>query len=600
MGRLVPVKLPPGIVQAQSDQASAGRWIDCDKVRFVDGYPQKLGGVQRFFPDQITGIVRGAKAWNAYSGAQCLMFGSACELQLYRNDILSTLTPYRSDAINISLTDPFETTSGSAIVTVNDTAHNIETAGRIVVFSGASAVGGVTIDGEYTVTEVIDANTFTITHSSAAASTATGGGSVTASYTINCGRVDAEYLLGWGVGAWGEGYWGTDRSIASTDISEPRTWSMDVYGEDLLINPVDGAIYVYDAGTGTNRPSILANAPTEVRFVFVTPERYIMALGCNRVSSGNQDDMVVRWPDVDDNTDWTPTTTNRSNERKLQGGTRLMAGCGMSDGISLVWSDYGLFLFQYTGSTEIYSSRLIASKCGMISPNAWAKVEAMAFWMSENNFWMWAGYAQPIPNVQDIRTFVFDNLNKEQQFKSFAFLNSRYNEIWFVYPHGDSTEPNRYAAVDLDTYAWILGTWDRSAAAVYETGETRPVLFGQDGYAYVHEVIENPDDNGAAMNAYIEAAPLQMDDGNRLIDVFGFIPDFKRQTGDMSLYIYGLDHPRDSVLMSDMITIEDTSKREEPRVAGRQVGFKMTSNVVGGDFRLGEPQIEIQGAGSRI
>ena len=593
-----PADIPPGVVKVDSDYAATGRWIDMDKVRFVRGKAEKLGGIQKLTEDSYSGIPRGAKAWNTFLGIQCLGFGTACSFHIYREGTIFRVTPFRADAIGLTLTDPFTTVDGSAVVTVSDVAHGIAEAGTLVAFSGASAVGGITIDGEYAVTAIVDNDSFTITHSTAASSAATGGGTVSASYEINCGNVDPAYLLGWGVGLWGQGYWGTDVSLASAILSEPMVWSMDTYGEDLVLNPLNGAIYVYDADAGAQRPSLLAGAPTQVRFTFVTPERYIFALGCNDLFSGNQDSMIVRWPDIEDNTDWSPSSVNTANQRRLQGGTRLMAGAALSDGVSLIWSDAACFLFQFTGSNEVYASRQIATNCGIIAPHAFTKSNGMAFWMGSGNLWMYTGYVQPIPNVEDIRSWLFRNLNKTHAFKAFATYNPMFNEVWFFFPAGVSKEPNWYVAVNLDDWSWIHGSFDRSAGAAFTSGEARPMMLGN-GRIYVHDVVENPDTDGSPMAAHIELAPTDIDGGNTCVDIYGFVPDFQRQAGAMSLYIYGRDHPRDSDINADTVVITPADVIGDTRSAGRQFGMKLSTNTLGGDFRLGRFGLEVSGAGKK-
>jgi hypothetical protein len=595
----VPITVPPGVVKVDSDYAASGRWIDTDKTRFDRNLPEKVGGVQKLTPDTFSGIARGANAWNAYAGTQLLLFGTACQLYGLQQGVITRITPYRTDATGLTLTNPFTMVNGSAIVNVQDTAHGITGTGTTVTFADASAAGGITIDGDYTVTSIVDADNFTITHSDPATSDTTGGGTVTASYEINCGPVDTDYLLGWGVGGWGFGYWGTDVSIANAVIVEPYTWAFGNYGEDLIVNPLNGGLYYFDASSGMGRPSRIANSPAQCRYVFVTPERYIIALGCTRVS-GNQDGMVVRWPDVLDFTDWTPTTTNTANERTLQGGTRLIAGTALTDGLSLVWSNAGCFVFQFTGSAEVYASRMIAENCGLVGPQAFATANGAAFWMGNNELWMYAGYVQPIPNSVDIVNWVFDNVNEEQIFKSVAFFNAAHNEVWFLFPSGSSLEPDKYVMVNLDSYAWANGTWTRTAHAAFTTGENRPILFGTDGYIYAHETRNSTDEDGSAMSAHIELAPTDIDGGNTSVDIFGFVPDFQTQSGDISLYIYGRDNPRDSDFMSETIDITETDRLVDLRgVAGKQFGFKITSNTIGGDFRMGRPGLEISGAGQK-
>ena len=101
------------------------------------------------------------------------------------------------------------------------------------------------------------------------------------------------------------------------------------------------------------------------------------------------------------------------------------------------------------------------------------------------------------------------------------------------------------------------------------------------------------------MSAHIELGPTDIDAGNVSVDIFGFVPDFQKQSGDMTLYLYGRDHPRDSDFMTDTLTIADSDKLVDARVAGRQFGLKLTTNVLGGDFRLGKFGLEVSNAGRK-
>lgn len=592
----VPLSLPPGVVLTDSPYAAKGRYLATDKVRFSKGLPEKIGGITELVDAEFAGIARGARTGLLNSGAAYLVFGTACNLYTLRATTLSAITPYRYGAEGVTLNNPFTTVVTETLVTVTWATHGIDAAGKYVTFDGATAVGGITIDGDYIVQEIVGPNEFTIEHTSAATSSASGGGTVTASAEINCGDQDPEYLLGWGIGGWGEGGWGVARPIESAELSEPLIWSIANYGQDMIISPSEGAIYYYDGSDSLTRPVIVDGAPAQSRFVFVTPERFIFALGCTTLSAV-KDNMTVRWADVDDNTDWIPSSVNRANERRLQGGGRLIAGTGLVQGLSLVWSDTTAFTFQFNGGDTVYDSRPVGSNCGLVAPHAFATVDGAAFWMGQNTLHMFNGsFVQPIPNVEDVRDWVYRRLNRAHLFKAIAFHNQAYNEIWFLFPTVAS-EPDTYVAVNLNNFAWINGTLTRTAVDRYSTGDGRPVMFGTDGKIYSHESLDTPDDNGAAMEAYIEAAPFDMAEGNTSVDVFGFVPDFERQSGVIEVRLYGKDHPRDTEMMVDVLTVQEADILVDARLSGRQVGVRYTSRVVGGDFRLGSPKLEVSGAG---
>lgn len=590
----VPFRIPPGIVKKDADNTSMGRWVDMDKMRFFGGFPEKIGGWVKTVSDAFTGICRGAHGWTRNDQTNQILVGTAAQLFHIGGGTITDITPWGIGDSAIALTDPFTTTSGSAEVTVTDTDHGITQVGLTVSFSGASAVGGITIDGDYTVTSITDVNNFVITHTSNATSNATGGGSVTASYLLQEGNVSTVLLAGYGIGGWGEDGWGEDAAFEAI-ADELRIWCISQYGEDAICSPTDnGGIYYYDVSNGAQKPTQITNAPTQNRFTFVTPERYIFALGTNDISSGTQENMTVRWPDVDDYTDWTITSTNTANQRKLQGGSKLMAGCPLGRGLSLVWSDTSLFEFQFTGSDFVYSSRLVGQHCGLISAMAFANNMGVAFWMSKTQFHMYNGYVQDIPNQADIRDFVFDNINDDHKDKCFAWYNSRQNEVWFHYPSGSNTECDRYVFYDLDNQRWSVGTMDRSYQSQITTNNRFPALYDHvNSYIYTHELDYNKDADGSAMEAFIELAPFEVSQGNVSVDVMGIVPDMERQVGDVSLYLETFDHPRGTALENETLTIEPTDELVDARVCGRQISMKWTSNVASGDFRLGEFGVEI-------
>ena len=71
--------------------------------------------------------------------------------------------------------DPFQTQSGNNQVTVAQTDHGLAI-GDTVSFTGAASVSGLDLNASFTVTNVTDANTYTITASTNASANATGGG----------------------------------------------------------------------------------------------------------------------------------------------------------------------------------------------------------------------------------------------------------------------------------------------------------------------------------------------------------------------------------------------------------------------------------------
>ena len=79
--------------------------------------------------------------------------------------------------------NPFSTTSGSAVVSVADNSHGLSV-GDVVLFDNSSAVGGLDLNAAFRVSSVTDANNYTITATSMATSTVGGGGGSGVSLTL--------------------------------------------------------------------------------------------------------------------------------------------------------------------------------------------------------------------------------------------------------------------------------------------------------------------------------------------------------------------------------------------------------------------------------
>ena len=233
--------LRSGVNKENSRYTNEMGWYDSDKIRFRQGTPEKIGGWVRISASTFVGICRSLWAWVTLGAASLLGVGTNLKFYIENGGAYYDITPVRSMS---TLTNPFATTNLSTTVTVTDAAGGYIT-NDYVTFTGATAVGGLTISGEYQIT-VTGSSTYTIQAASAATSTATGGGTVYAVYQINVGPAYAVPLIGWGAGAWGSGSWG----IGSTSNDSLRLWSQSNFGEDLIFGPRGGPIYYWDASIG--------------------------------------------------------------------------------------------------------------------------------------------------------------------------------------------------------------------------------------------------------------------------------------------------------------------------------------------------------------
>lgn len=226
-----------GLVKDDTAYTAKGGYVDGNNVRFRQGKPQTRGGWEIVATTAFNGLARGIKAWSDLTGSPQLAFGTASNLFVLTGGQIIDITP---PLIETVLANPFTTVLGSSAVTVAQTEHGFAV-GQPVTFGNGAPVGGLTLNGPYTVATIVSRNSYTITAGGNATSSATGGGTVDVTAPLQAGNVDGLGGLGYGTGGYGQGPYG----LPSISDFLPRVWSLDNFGEVLLANPRGGALFAW-------------------------------------------------------------------------------------------------------------------------------------------------------------------------------------------------------------------------------------------------------------------------------------------------------------------------------------------------------------------
>lgn len=620
----VTLKFAPGVDKDTTDYAAeAPTWSDSDKVRFRMGFPEKIGGWTKYAAAQIMGTARALLPLTVLSGTNHICIGTNKKLYLEQGGSLNDVTPIRATT-DPAGADPIDTTDTSPALTFNDTSHGA-IVGAYVTISGATATGGVPADeinAEHVITAVPTANSFTFEVSTAATSTASGGGvSVVAAYQLNPGLDTSVAGTGWGVDGYGAGGWG-EAASGATDITEQlRLWSLDAFGEDLVANIRNGGIYYWDASSsvGTRAVNITSlpgsnGAPTIARKILVSSEsRHLIAVACDPAEDiGVQDTLLIRWPDAENVLDWIPDTDNSAGSLRLSTGSQLITGI-LTKREALLWTDTALNVVSYTGPPFFFGTKLVSTNTSIMSPNAAIEVNEVVFWMGLENFYIYDGAVRSVPCNQ--RSFVFGELNFSQRLKVYAALNKGDNEVTWHYPSSGSKEVDRYITFNYMENVWYGGTMARTAW-MDRSFNRYPIAAGADGYLYDHE--KGCDDGSTspatALDAYIESDAFEAVPGEGYI--FGLarriIPDVTftgSETANPSVNI--TLSPRDfpggavgtetanEIARSSTTPVEQYTKDAHIRVRGRSFVYRIESDDLGVAWREGSPRVEVRMDGRR-
>lgn len=580
------IKFRPGIYTDETDRGvgTLGFWKASDKVRFRHGLPQTIGGWEAVnTASSMQGVARGAVDWVSTRLERFVAFGTHLKLYVWLSETFYDITPVRaSSTIN---NNPLATTDGSAVVTVTDTTHGATT-GAFVTLSGATAVGGITVAGEYQVT-VLTVDTYTITHSSSATSTTSGGGAaVVAAYQINPGKSTSEVYPGWGSGMWGNGAW----SAIASSITHARTWTLETWGEDLIATHYNGSIYLWDSSGGvTSRATLIAGAPTNNKAVSMSLEsRHLIALGAGG------DPLMIQWCDAEDYTDWTSTVTNTAGGWRVDQGSQLLRAIKLRDQ-HLVFTDSAVYTMQYVGPPYVFSIKSAGGK-GCMGPNASVAYLGVGYWMGVSNFYTYDGTVNTIECP--VYSHVFGDINERQKFKCYAAANSQYDEVWWLYCSAASDEVDRYVVFSTVERHWAVGTISRTLLVGDSDVLDYPYAIATDGQMYYHE--KGTSAAGEALSAYVTSGDVEIDaSGEQFMHVSKFIPDFKTLDGEVTITLTAKRYPQDTATRTSATTVDESVSFFNPRLRGRQLSVKFASNATDASWRVGVPRIDVKPHGRR-
>ncbi len=609
----------PGVNRENSRYTSEGGWYECDKVRFRQGTPEKIGGWERISSETFLGLCRKLFAWITLTGQKLLGVGTNLKYYIEKGGSYYDITPLRA---TVSLTNPFTTVSGSAVVTVADAAGGYID-GDFVTFSGGSAIGGITITGEFQITKDTSANTYTITFTSAASSSVSGGGgSVTAKYQINVGPETWAPLVGWGAGTWGASTWG----VGGTSTDSFRHYSQGNFGEDLIFGPRGGAPYYWDTSTktlGTDRAVALSaisgasNAPTIQNFISISDiNRFVFCMGVNALGSSTLDPMLVRWSDQEDAGNWTPSATNQAGSLRLSQGAEVITAVQGRQEV-LIWTDIALYSLQYVGAPIVWGAQLLGDNVSIASPNAATYVNSVAFWMGIGGFYKYDGRVQPLRC--DVKKYVFNDFNVEQYTQVFSGTNEGYGEVWWFYCSSDSTTVNRYVVYNYEQDIWYYGTMARSAWL--DSGlRDYPIAATYTKNLVDHEKgLDNKETaTTSAVAAHIQSAQFDLEDGHQFAFIHRILPDvtFDGSTADNPVVDFSLYPLQNSgagytspaseggsssgtVTRTATSPIEAFTSQLNVRVRGRQMAVKIESSAEGVAWQWGAPRLDMRPDGRR-
>jgi len=639
---LIDFKVLPGIDKQDTTTGAEQRWIDCDNVRFRYGLPEKVGGWASLVTDTIVGVARRQFAFVDLDGNRYVAIGTDKFLLIYFEGQLYDITPLKATLSSATIA----TTDTSAVCSITTGSNHNLSEGDIVLIDNVTLPGGTGyVDSDFEnklfqVTSITSATVFTITQSTAATGTVATGGSIDVKPYEQVGPAAQSYGYGWGTDTWGNGGWG--EASSATDVSlEPGLWSLSNFGQVLVATIANGKTFTWNSGDAsrlTTRASTTTsgfettNNPTATRVSLVSPTtRHLIHLGTETTigDTATQDDMFIRFSDQEDINDYTPTAINSAGTQRLQDGTKIIGSLKAKETI-LVWTDNALYTMKFIGAPFTFGFEQVGTNCGLIGKNAAVEIDGVAFWMSNNGFFMFDGTVKSLPcSVED---YVYDQADTTKGQQIYAGLNNQFTEVTWYYPSQGSEYNDQYVVYNygaggekLPGGIWYIGTEARTTwidASVYpkpfatkfnssETG-TFPVIVGESDLGqtvfFEHEVGTdqvNPNGSTTTVTSFVKSYDFDLQAQGTAGEVFlavrRFIPDFKDLQGNAKVTLAVKRYPQQSETTTALspFTITSSTDKKDTRARGRFVNIKIENDSNSESWRFGTMRLDIQPDGRR-
>jgi hypothetical protein len=387
--------------------------------------------------------------------------------------------------------------------------------------------------------------------------------------------------------------------------------NVDGVTANLAASLTGTAINTSGSQSGTQSISTLVDVPTVQNYIYVSDtSRFVLLFGTSEYGSTSLDPMLIRWSNQESVVDWVPSPLNQAGSIRLSHGSEIVTAIQARQEI-VVFTDSSVYSLQYLGPPLVWGSQLLGDNISIASQNAAIVASGRVYWMGVDKFYIYDGRIQTLRC--DLRRHIFGNINLAQNQQIFSGTNEGFNEIWWFYCTANSSVVDAYVVYNYAEDVWYYGTMGRTAWL--DSGlRDYPLAATYSNNLVNHEqgIDDNVSGTPTAIEAYIESAEFDIDDGENFGFVWRMVPDLTfqgstAQTPQVTMTMYGMNgsgsgfntEASKAVSQTSTATIEQFTNIVYTRIRGRQMIIKIASSGVGTTWQLGAPRIDIRQDGRR-
>jgi hypothetical protein len=386
--------------------------------------------------------------------------------------------------------------------------------------------------------------------------------------------------LGYGALDYGEQDYGDARTGVTSIVNNAATWSFDSWGENLIACCTsDGKIYEWTLNTATPA-AVIANAPIDCKYALVSEQRHLVALGASA------DPRLVMWSDAEDNTDWTPASTNQAGSWNLNSPGHIQCGI-KARGETLILTSADAHVMRFIGAPLIFSFERVGTGCGVAGPNAAVAMESGIAWLgSDSRFYAYNGVVQNIPC--DVEDWVESELDKNRLAEVYGGALSEHGEVWWFFTALDGDI--KYVIWMYRQGIWAVGTLSRTAWMDRSVWR-HPIAVSAEGYLYQHEQGNTDSGQTRVGSVYAESGAMEIYPGEQIVDINQLLPD-EQNAGDVTVTLKCRYTPSGTETTYGPYSVRSDGYTDT-RASGRQAKIRVDA-VNDNDWRVGTFRADIK------
>jgi hypothetical protein len=190
-------------------------------------------------------------------------------------------------------------------------------------------------------------------------------------------------------------------AVTTTGYTDVESWDITQFGSKMILANGKDQLQAYDLSSSTYFTDLAATAPA-AHYVTVVRDFVVAA---NLAGEENK----VYWSDINDETDWTPSTASQADSQVLADGGDITGIAGGEYG--LIFLERAIYRMSYAGSPFFFQFDAISRTLGCTTNGSIAQFGNLTYFLSDDGFYVCDGKSVKNIGVEKINRWFFNNVS---------------------------------------------------------------------------------------------------------------------------------------------------------------------------------------------